>query len=132
MTDPIADMLTQIRNAQAAEKETVNLSFSQIKMALARIMLKQKTILGLEQKGRGPKRRIEITLGYKDDKKSQPIINELKRISRPGKRQYLKTNEIRPVLGGRGFTIISTSAGLMTNLEAKKKGLGGEILCQIW
>lgn len=132
MVDPISDMLTQIRNAQAVGHTTVDLPFSKIKFSLAEILAKEGLIKKILKKGRGIKRKIEIELLYEDKKNTIPKVNQLKRISKPGKREYIKAKDIRPVLAGRGINIISTSKGLMTGKEAKKKELGGEILCEIW
>lgn len=132
MTDPIADMLTRIRNAQAVGHATVDLPFSKIKLSLAEILAKEGFIKKAEKKGRGMKRKIEIELAYQDKKNTIPKISKIERISKPGKQEYIKTKDIHAVLGGRGINIISTSKGLMTGKEAKKKGLGGEILCEVW
>lgn len=132
MVDPISDILTRIRNAQAVEHSTVDVPFSKIKFSLAEILAKQGFIKSVVKKGRGIKRKIEIELKYKDEKNTISQISQLKRISKPGKREYTRTKGIRSVLGGRGISIISTSQGLMTGKEARKKGLGGEILCEIW
>ena len=132
MVDPISDMLTQIRNAQAIGHTTVDLPFSKIKFSLAEILAKESLIKKISKKGRGIKRKLEIELLYEDKKNAIPKINQLKRISKPGKREYIKAKDIHPVLAGRGINIISTSKGLMTGKEAKKKELGGELLCEIW
>ena len=132
MVDPISDMLTRIRNAQAVGHSTIDFPFSKIKFSLAEILAEEGLIKKISKKGRGIKRKIEIELLYEDKKNTIPKINQLKRISKPGKREYIKAKDIRPVLAGRGINIISTSKGLMTGKEAKKKELGGEILCEIW
>ena len=132
MVDPISDMLTRIRNAQAIGRPTVDIPFSKIKFSLAEILTKEGFTKKVEKKGRGIKKKIEIELLYEDKKNTIPKIGQLKRISKPGKREYIKTKDIRPILGGRGINIISTSKELMTGKEAKKKGFGGEILCEIW
>lgn len=132
MTDPISGMLTSIRNAQAVGHATIDIPFSKIKLSLAEILAKEGFIKNIEKKGRGTKRRIEIGLAYQDKKNAVPKISQLKRISKPGKREYVRAKNIRSVLRGRGINIISTSKGLMTGKEAKKKGLGGEVLCEIW
>lgn len=132
MTDPISDMLNCIRNAQAVGHSSVDIPFSKIKLSLAEILVKEGFIKNVEKKGRGAKRRLEIELIYKDKKNTVPKIKQLKRVSKPGKREYVRVKDIRLVLGGRGISIISTSKGLMTGKEARKKGLGGEILCEIW
>ncbi len=132
MVDPISDMLTHIRNAQAVGHAVVDLPFSKIKLSLAEILAKEGFIKKVEKKGKGVKRKIEIELIYEDEKNNIPKINQLKRISKPGKREYIQAKNIRLILGGRGINIISTSKGLMAGKEAKKKGLGGEVLCEIW
>jgi len=132
MVDPISDMLTRIRNAQAVGHSTIDFPFSKIKFSLAEILAKEGLIKKISKKGRGIKRKIEIELLYEDKKNTIPKINQLKRISKPGKREYIKAKDIHPVLSGRGINIISTPKGLMTGKEAKKKELGGEILCEIW
>lgn len=127
--DTIADMLTLIRNAQAVLKETVVIPYSEIKFEIAKILKKENFIEGIEKKGRKTKKSIEIKLKY-DDKK--PAISSLRRVSRPGQRIYTTAGKIKKVRDGYGITIISTSKGLMTNKEARKKNLGGEIICEIW
>ncbi|XOB40425.1 MAG: 30S ribosomal protein S8 [Candidatus Nealsonbacteria bacterium] len=127
--DPIADMLTSIRNAQAVSKETVEVPFSKLKFGLVKILEKEGFIEKIEKKGRGVKKIIEIKLKYEDKKSA---ISYLKRISKPGQRIYFKSQGLKPVRSGYGITIISTSKGLMTGREAKKKKIGGEVLCQVW
>ena len=126
MTDPIADMLNRIRNAQAVSKETVVIPYSNLKYEIAKILEKQELVGKIERKGRSPKKMIEIALKY------PASISCLKRISKPGQRIYARTKEIKPVKGGYGISIVSTPKGLMTNKEARRKKLGGEILCEIW
>ncbi len=127
--DPIADMLTQIRNAQAVLKETVDVPFSNLKYEIAKILEREKFIEKAEKKGKKVKKTIEITLKY-DNK--IPVISGLKRISKSGQRIYLPVKKIKSVRGGYGMAIISTSRGLMTDKEARKQKAGGEILCEIW
>ncbi len=127
--DPIADMLTSIRNAQAVSKETVEVPFSKLKFGIVKILEKEGFIEKIEKKGRGVKKIIEIKLKYEDKKSA---ISYLKRISKPGQRIYFKSQGLKPVRSGYGITIISTSKGLMTGREAKKKKIGGEVLCQVW
>ena len=127
--DPIADLLIRIKNAQAAGHETLAVPFSKVKLNLLKILENNGLIESLERKGAKNKERIEIKLKYHDN---APAIAGLKRISRPGQRIYLGAKKIRPVKQGYGLMIVSTSQGLMTGLEAKKKKLGGEILCQVW
>jgi small subunit ribosomal protein S8 len=129
MVDPIADMLTRIRNAQAGSHQTVTIPFSKLKLNLAKVLEKEGLIEAITTQGRKVKKVIEIRLKYEE---GLPVIKELKRISKLGQRIYLKKSQLRSVKQGYGLAIISTSQGLMTNKEAKKKGLGGEILCEIW
>jgi small subunit ribosomal protein S8 len=127
--DPIADILTRIRNAQAVSHRTVKVPFSQLKLSLAKILEKEGMIERVGTQGRQTGKIIEIELKYKN---GQPVIHGLKRVSKPGRRIYVKNDQLRPVRQGYGFSIISTPQGLMTNKEAKKKGLGGEVLCEVW
>jgi len=129
VNDPIADMLTRIRNAQAVDHKTVVMPFSKLKLNLAEILVKEGLIKKVTPQGRKTRKVIEIELKYKE---GQPAISVLKRISKPGRRLYIKKSEIRPIRQGFGLSIISTPQGLMTNAEARKKGLGGEIMCEIW
>jgi small subunit ribosomal protein S8 len=127
--DPIADMLTSIRNAQAVLKETVVFPYSEIKFGIAKILKKENFVEKIEKKGRKTRKSIEVKLKYEDKK---PAISSLKRISKPGQRIYTAAGKIRKIRDGYGISIISTSKGLMTNKEARKQNLGGEILCEIW
>ena len=129
MVDPISDMLIRIKNAQAVSRQTVNIPFSKIKFSLAKVLEKEGLIEAITTRGRKIKKIIEIKLKYE---KGQPVIEEIKRVSKPGQRIYLKKSQVKPIRQGYGLSIISTSQGLMTNKEAKKKGLGGEVLCEIW
>lgn len=128
MVDPISDMLIRIKNAQAVKKETVVIPFSKTKQELARVLKESGLILDFEKKGRAvSSKKLELRLKYSD---SFPAITHTQRISRPGQRIYLKHHEIFPK--GVGFLrIISTSRGLMTDAQARKQKLGGEILCEI-
>jgi len=130
MTDPVTDMLNRIRNAQAVLKETVNIPISNLRYEIAKILEKGGFVAEVEKKGKKTKKVIEITLKYNE---KVPVISGLKRISKPGKRIYKKAKELKPVKGGYGIAIISTSkGGLMTDKEARKQKLGGEIICEIW
>lgn len=129
MIDPTADLLNRIRNAQAVLKEQVSLPFSNLSHEIAKILEKQGFIKKVEKKGRTYKKVIEITLKY-DDK--IPAISGLKRVSRSGQRIYKGFKDIKPVKSGYGMLIISTSKGLMTDKEARKQKLGGEVMCEIW
>ncbi|MDD2696840.1 MAG: 30S ribosomal protein S8 [Candidatus Pacebacteria bacterium] len=129
MTDPIADMLNRIKNAQAVGKPTVEFPFSNLKGEVAKILEKQGFIEKIEKKGRKTKKTIEITLKY-DNK--MPVILGLKKVSKPGQRIYLNSTKIKKVKDGYGIAIISTSKGLLTDKEARKQKIGGEVLCEIW
>lgn len=129
VNDPISDMLTRIRNAQAVDHQTVVIPFSKLKMNLAEILKKEGLIEEVDTQGKKTNKVIEIKLKYL---KGEPVINNIKRISKPGRRIYIKKDEIKPIRQGFGMSVISTSQGLMTNKEASKKELGGEVLCEIY
>jgi small subunit ribosomal protein S8 len=126
--DPISDMLTRIRNAALVRKGEVIIPFSKIKFEIAKILEAERFIGGIEVLEK--ERQIKVALMYGADGSS--VIRNLKRISKPGKRVYSSRAELPKVLGGMGIAIVSTSAGLMTAKEAKKRGLGGEVLCEIY
>lgn len=133
MSDPICDMFNRIRNAQAVLKETVSTPFSNLKYEIAKILEKKGFIAKVEKKGRKIKRTIEITLKYKGEgEERRPAISGLKKISNPGQRIYKKAKELKSVKGGYGIAIISTPQGLIGDKEARKKRIGGEIICEIW
>ena len=132
VVDPISDMLTRIRNAQAVGHKTVSLPYSRIKFELAEIFNAHGYLANVSKRGRSDEKEIEIILKYKDIKKGTPFIQGLKRISKPGQRIYINKKELGKFLKERGIVILSTSRGLMTVDEARKKGVGGEILCKIW
>lgn len=127
--DQISEMLCAIRNAQAVLKPTVVVPFSEFKNEIMKIFEKEGFIEKTEKKGKKAKKTIEITLKYKD---GAPAISGLKRISKPGQRIYIDRREIKPVMGGYGISLISTSKGLLTNKEARKQRVGGELICEIW
>ncbi|MCO4321855.1 30S ribosomal protein S8 [Aliidiomarina quisquiliarum] len=124
MQDPIADMFTRIRNAQAANKVTVKMPASKQKVAIAKVLQDEGYITGYEVES-SIKPELEITLKYFENK---PVIESIQRVSRPGLRIYKKRNELPTVMGGLGIAVISTSKGLMTDRAARSAGLGGEIL----
>lgn len=128
-TDPISDFLTRIRNAQAARHETVALPGSRIKFAMAKILEQEGYITQVKESSSGPKKTIEFALKYLG---KTPYIRSLKRVSTPGRRVYRKATELPRVLSGQGIAIVSTSSGIMTNKEARKRKLGGEVLCEIY
>ncbi len=127
MTDPIADMLTRIRNALMAKKPEVIIPYSKIKIAIAKILEKENFVSKVDVVTNKKKRRSEIKINLKEQK-----IHELKRISKPGCRVYIKANEIKKIKSGKGILIVSTSRGIMTGHEAKKRKLGGEVIAEIW
>jgi len=126
--DPISDMLTRIRNAVLVKKDEVMIPFSRIKFEIAKIMEAEKFIAGMEVLEKD--RQLKIALRYGVD--GSPAVRKLKRVSKPGKRVYASRTDLPKVLGGLGIAIISTSQGLLTAAEAKKRGLGGEVLCEIY
>lgn len=130
INDPIADMLTKIRNAQAAKKEAAIVSYSKLKMNIAKILEKEGYIKASEKKGKKGRRSIELVLSYNTEGES--AINSIFRVSKLSQRVYLPVKKIKPVRQGTGIQIISTSKGLMTDKEARKEKIGGEIICQIW
>lgn len=129
MTDPIADMLNRIRNAQSLSHPEVKVPFSKLKYEIIKILEKEKFLEKIEKVGKKTKKIIKINLRYENGK---PAISSLKRISRPSRRVYIPVKEIRQLRGGYGISIISTPKGLMTNREAKKQRVGGEVICEIW
>ena len=128
--DPIADMLTRIRNALIARHETVTIPASNLKKAIAQILLDEGYVKSVDYIDDGLQGQIKIVLKYAQGKES--VIKGLKRISKPGLRVYAKNEEIPKVLGGLGIAIISTSKGVMADKEARKAGVGGEVLAYIW
>jgi small subunit ribosomal protein S8 len=131
MSDPIADMLTRIRNANTAKHDTVDVPASKMKVAIADILTKEGYIRGWEMEDAGSYQNIHITLKYGKDK-SEKTISGLKRISKPGLRVYASKDELPRVLGGLGIAIISTNKGVITDKEARNAGVGGEVLAYIW
>lgn len=130
-TDPIADMLTRIRNANKERHTFVEVPSSKMKLAMAQILLNEGFIKGFEQvESENHQGMIKIELKYAADK--QRVITGLKRISKPGLRVYSKSDQLPRVLGGLGIAMISTSHGIMTDKEARKNGVGGEVICYIW
>ena len=129
MTDPIADMLTRIRNALIAEHKELNIPFSKIKTELARVLKEEGYILNYEIADEGTKKHIKITLKYQ--KNGIPVITNIKRISKPSRRTYVDHEQIPRVVAGMGISILSTSHGVMTGSDARQKGVGGELLCTI-
>ena len=131
MTDPIADMLKRIRNANTAKHDTVDVPSSKMKLAIAKILLDEGYIKSYELVENGKFNDIRITLKY-GASKNEKIISGLQRISKPGLRVYANKEELPKVLGGLGVAIISTNKGVITDKEARKLGVGGEVLCFVW
>jgi len=129
-TDPIADLLTRIRNANRANHDALEISSSNIKIEVTKILLREGFIKGFEVIKQEPQDKIKIALKY--GIKREKVITDLKRISKPGLRVYCDKEKIPRVLRGLGIAILSTSKGLMTDREARKQGIGGEILCYVW
>lgn len=129
-TDPIADMLTRIRNANMVSHETVEMPSSKLKVELAKLLKEEGYIIDYSVKEVGKFSFLTIVLKY--DEKRKPVITNLKRISKPGLRSYCKSKDLPQVLGGLGIAIISTSKGLMTDRKARKEKIGGEVLCFVW
>jgi len=132
MVDPISDMLTRIRNAQAVGHKTVDFPYSRIKFEVANILSNEKYLGSVSKKGKSDDKKIEVTLKYKENKQKTPLIGGLKKISKSGQRIYISAKDLGRFARQKGTTILSTSSGIMTTKEAKKKGVGGEILCTIW
>lgn len=130
MTDPIADMLTRIRNAILAKHNKVDVPSSKMKAELARILKDQGYINSYKVTGEGAKRSLRIFLRY--GPKGEPVLTKVERVSKPGRRVYKPSSEIRQVLGGMGISVYSTSSGLMTGKEARRKNMGGEHICNVY
>ncbi len=126
MTDPISDMLTRIRNAQLAEKATVRMPSSGVKVSIAKVLKDEGYIDGYKVSGENPKPTLEIGLKYYA---GRPVIERIERVSRPGLRIYKGKDEIPRVMNGLGIAIVSTSQGVMTDRKARATGVGGEVLC---
>ena len=130
MTDPIADMLTRIRNANVVKHETVDVPASNMKKELARILLEEGFIRGYDVIEDGKQGIIRIQLKY--GQTGERVISGLKRISKPGMRVYAANHEIPKVLNGLGISVISTSKGILTDKQARKENVGGEVICYVW
>jgi len=129
-TDPIADLLTRIRNAARAKHPRVDLPSSKLKVEIARILKEEGYLTSfkvVEEKGH---KTLRVFLRYTPDRRS--VITDLKRVSRPGSRRYIGKTEIKPVVGGMGVSVLSTPRGIMTGQTARKEGIGGELLCEVW
>ena len=131
VNDTISDMLTRIRNANLARHQTTEVPSTKMTRNIAKVLKDEGFIVEYEEAGEGIKKNLVISLKYKG-KARRPIINSLKRISKPGFLVYSNRNDLPRVLGGIGIAIISTSSGIMTDREARRQGLGGEVLCYVW
>ncbi len=130
MTDPISDMLTRVRNGIIAKKKNVGMPSSKMKHNIARILTEEKLIRGYKiVPTTGPRPELRLYLSYKD---GQPVVRGIKRISKPGRRVYVKLDKLPRVRNGLGVAILSTSKGVLTGRQARMLGVGGEVLCYIW
>ncbi len=129
MTDTIADMLIRIKNAYMARHDTVSIPHSKLKQALGDILVANNYVSSMEVHDTYPQKTIKIQLTYIDD---VPAMTDVKRVSKPGRRVYASVNEIPRTLGGYGITVLSTNQGVLIDKDAKKKNVGGEVLCQVW
>jgi small subunit ribosomal protein S8 len=130
-TDPIADLLTRIRNAHLAKHDRLDVPASKLKLEVCRILKEEGYIRNFRMlEAEGARRNMRIFLNYAGD--GEPIIRRLRRVSKPGRRVYRRADEIPPVLNGLGIGIVSTSRGLMTDKQARERRVGGEILCEVW
>jgi small subunit ribosomal protein S8 len=130
MTDPIADLLTRIRNANANGEKRVRAPYSSFKEAVLRILKEQGFIAGYSAEGEGAKRFLVAELKYSVD--GERAIQQIHRVSKPGRRVFRECRKLPDVLNGLGIAVVSTSKGVVSNLEAKKLGLGGEVICEVW
>lgn len=128
MTDPIADMLTRIRNGQSAKKTSVTMPSSKQKVAIAKVLKDEGYIVDFGTETDGPKSTLTVDLKYFE---GGPVIEKIQRVSKPGLRIYRGSDDLPKVLGGLGVAIVSTSAGVMSDREARSKGIGGEVLCVV-
>ena len=130
MTDPIADMLTRIRNGVVAKHDSVNVPASKVKMAIARVLTEEGFIRDFDVMDDGPRRTMRVHLLYTGKKES--ILSGIRRVSKPGLRVYVQKREIPRVYGGLGIAILSTPQGVMTGQQARRREIGGEVLCYVW
>jgi small subunit ribosomal protein S8 len=130
MTDPIADMLTRIRNAVRVERPHVTMPLSKVKRGLAEVLKREGYIWGWEEVTADPVAELKIELKYGPN--GERVIRHIRRVSKPGRRVYARAAGLRPVLNGLGISIISTSRGVISDREARQRNLGGEVLCELW
>ena len=130
MTNPIADMLTRIRNAVSVERPHVELPASKVKRGLAEVLKREGYIWDFDEVETKPVQQLKLDLKYGPN--GERVIQRIRRISKPGRRVYRKARDLKPVLNGLGITIISTSRGVVSDREARQRNLGGEVLCEVW
>jgi small subunit ribosomal protein S8 len=130
MTDPIADLLTRIRNGNQARKERVDVPWSRTKEAISRVLIAEGFLRDATVVGEGHTKLLRVALKY--DEKRSPVISGIERVSRPSLRVYVGKDEIPAVRGGLGINVLSTPAGILVDREAKQRGIGGELLCAVW
>ena len=130
LTDPIADMLTRIRNANLALHDQVEMPASAVKAQIARVLQQEGYIAGYAMDAEGAKRNLVVRLRY--DRDRHRVISGIQRVSKPGRRVYADKDSLPKVLGGMGIAIVSTSQGVLTGHEARRRGIGGEVLCTVW
>ena len=130
LTDPIADMLTRIRNAVRVERPHVDVPLSKVKRGLAEVLKREGYIWDWKEVDAEPAKQLRLELKYGPN--GERVIRTIRRVSKPGRRVYSRSLELRPVLGGLGISVISTSRGVISDREARQRKLGGEVLCEIW
>jgi len=130
MTDPIADLLTRIRNGNQARKERVDVPWSRLKDAVARVLIAEGFLRDAAVVGEGVSKQLRLALKY--DEQRRPVISGIQRVSRPSLRVYVGKEKIPLVRGGLGISVLSTPAGILVDREAKRRGIGGELLCAVW
>ena len=128
--DRVADMLTTINNAQVVSKKQISVPYSEFNFKIVELLKKEGYILNVDKKGRVPNKKIVIDLKYRED--GIPMISKVRKVSKQGQRVYKTSSDIKPVKSGYGLSIISTSKGVMTNKEARRNKVGGEIICEVW
>ena len=133
MTDPIADMLTRVRNASAANHPSVEMPASKVKLAIAKVLRDEGYIDAFEERGEGPQRVLKITLRYSANNRGrEPVLTGIRRVSKPGLRVYAKATAVPRVQGGLGTAILSTPQGVMSGTRARRLNVGGEVLAHVW
>lgn len=130
MTDPIGDFLTRIRNGVLVRKKSIAAPYSKIKLAITKILKEEGYLEDFKTVGKGGKKYIQVFPKY--DEEGNPFLEEIKRISKPGRRVYMGYKDFKPIKGGYGFRIVSTHRGIMTDKEAKRRKLGGEVICEVF